>query len=118
MSPSDLAIHAHLERARVSRHITGLVEKKLIARLGVPKDGRRAVVELTARGLNLYAELFPKSVALNNMVLQALVPAELEAFDKALARLTEAADKISQSNPIKEKADRRRGGSRRISGTT
>jgi DNA-binding MarR family transcriptional regulator len=118
MSPSDLATRAHLERARVSRHITDLAEKKLIARLGVPEDGRRALVELNARGLNLYVELFPKSVALNNMVLQALVPAELEAFDKALARLTEAADKLSHSHPVEEKADRRHGGSRRVSGTT
>ena len=115
MSPSDLAQSAHLERARISRHVTDLVDKKLIGRVGVPQDRRRAVVELTARGRQLHAELFPQSVAFNNLVLQTLTPSELAAFDQALQRLTEVADQLSSSHPLQEKADRRHGGSRRFS---
>ncbi|NNU42723.1 MarR family winged helix-turn-helix transcriptional regulator [Ramlibacter montanisoli] len=49
MSPSDLAARAHLERARTSRHITELTARKLIRRVPVPEDGRRAQVDLTPR---------------------------------------------------------------------
>jgi DNA-binding MarR family transcriptional regulator len=114
MSPSDLAGLAHLERAQISRYLAQLVAKKLVERVGVPEDRRRARVALNERGRKLYEELFPQSVRFNNMVLQALAPAELAAFDLALTRLTEAADKLSRSNLLAEKADRRHGGSRRF----
>lgn len=114
MSPSELSERAHLERARISRHTTELVGKKLFARVALRDDKRRARVELTERGRRLYNELFPQSVRLNNQVLQALSPPELAAFDAALRRLSEVADSLSQSRPVPEKADRRHGGSRRI----
>ena len=114
MSPSELSSLAHLERARISRHIADLVAKKLVARVAVEGDGRRARVELNDRGRKLHDDLFPQSVKFNNQVLHALSPAELAAFDQALAQLTEAADGIAQSHALTEKADRRHGGSRRF----
>lgn len=114
MSPSELAEQAHLERARISRHISELVAKKLVARIALPQDKRRARVELNERGQRLYGELFPQSVKFNNRVLQALSPRELAAFDTALSRLTEVAERFSRSHPVQEKADRRHGGSRRV----
>ncbi len=116
LSPSGLATQAQLERARVSRHITDLVAKKLVTRQGVSEDKRRALVELTARGRQLYEELFPQSVRLNKRVLQALTPGELAAFDVALTRLTQAAEALGRSQELTEKADRRHGGSRRFAG--
>ena len=114
MSPSELALRAHLERPRVSRYITDLVRKKLLVRVVLPEDKRRARVGITKRGEQLYAELFPQSIALNNMVLQALSPTELKLFDAALTRLTEVADKLCSTRPINAKADRQHGGSREI----
>ena len=116
MSPSDLAGRAHLDRARVSRHIGDLVKKKLVARTGVAGDKRRARVELNERGSALYEKLFPQSVKFNNRVLEGLDASELAAFDAALTRLTEVADRLGISNPQEEKADRRHGGSRRFAG--
>ncbi|MES2686614.1 MAG: MarR family transcriptional regulator [Pseudomonadota bacterium] len=114
MSPSALAEQAHLERARVSRHITDLVAKKLVVRQGVPDDKRRALVKLNERGRKLYDELFPQSVRFNNMVLQALTSTELAAFDVALTRLTDMTEELARSPLLTEKADRRHGGSRRF----
>jgi DNA-binding MarR family transcriptional regulator len=94
MSPSELSQRAHLERARISRHISELAAKKLVARVPLHEDKRRARVELTDRGRKLYEELFPQSVRFNNEVLQALSASELAAFDAALARLTEVAERL------------------------
>ena len=116
MSPSDLSRRAHLERARVSRHITDLVGKQLLARVPVPQDRRRARVDLTDSGRKLYHELFPQSVRFNNLVLEALGPAEKAVFDQALTRLTELAERLAHSDLLAEKADRRHGGSRRFVG--
>lgn len=114
MSPSELAQRAHLERPRTSRHITELTARKLIRRRPNPVDGRRAEVELTAEGRRLHEELFPQSVRFNGEVLAALSPDEREAFDAALTKLTENAERIAAAKPVAEKADRRHGGARRI----
>lgn len=114
MSPSELAQRAHLERARTSRHITELVGRKLIRRLADPQDGRRAEVDLTEQGRRLYDELFPQSVRFNCEVLSALTPAELQAFEEALTKLTVTAERIAAAKPVAEKADRRHGGARRM----
>lgn len=114
MSPSELAERAHLERARTSRHITELAARGLIRRLRDPEDGRRAEVDLTVAGRRLYDELFPQSVRFNCQVLSALTPAELDAFEDALAKLTVNAERIAAAKPVAEKADRRHGGARRV----
>ncbi|MGO4394000.1 MarR family winged helix-turn-helix transcriptional regulator [Variovorax sp. M-6] len=115
MSPSALAQRAHLSRARISRHIADLTEKKLMSRQAVPTDKRRWEVSLTASGRSIHDELFPQSVKFNNMVLKALSPAEIRQFDAALKKLTDVADALSASVVLEEKADRRHGGSRRFS---
>lgn len=114
MSPSELAQRAHLERARVSRLIPELVAKKLLSRVAVPEDARRAVVTLTDAGRVLYGELLPQSVAFNREVLAVLTPAERDAFALALEKITEAAERIAATKPVTEKADRRHGGARRL----
>lgn len=114
MSPSELADRAHLERARTSRHITELAARKLIRRLPVAEDLRRAEVELTEEGRRLYDELFPQSIGFHRQVLAALSPDELTAFDRALAKLTDNAERIAAAKPVPEKADRRHGGARRL----
>lgn len=116
MSPSELAQRAHLERARTSRHITELVARKLMRRARDPQDGRRAEVELTAAGRRVYEELFPQSAGFHRQVVSVLTPRELQAFDQALAKLTENAERIAAARPVAEKADRRHGGARRVRG--
>lgn len=114
MSPSELSRRAHLERPRTSRHITELVEKGLIRRVADPEDRRRAEVDLTTEGRRLYDELFPQSVRFNCEVLAVLSPGELAAFEAALDKLTDNAERIAAGKPVAEKADRRHGGARRL----
>jgi DNA-binding MarR family transcriptional regulator len=114
MSPSELAQRAHLERARISRHITELAERRLIRRVSLAEDRRRAEVDLTEEGRALYADLFPQSVHFNNQVLAALTPEEARVFERALDKLTERADTILAARPVAEKADRRHGGARKL----
>ena len=118
LSPSALAQRAHLTRARISRHIADLTEKKLVTRQIVATDKRRSRISLTAAGRTIHDELFPKSVAFNNRVLGALSPAELRKFDATLQKLTDVADALNASVAPEEKADRRHGGSRRFSRAT
>lgn len=114
MSPSELAEYAHLERARVSHHVAGLLRKGLVVRLPHETDRRRARIELHPSGHALHAELFPQSVAFNNQILQSLEAGQRALLDQLLTQLTQAAEALCHSRPVEHKADRRRGGSRRV----
>lgn len=116
LSPSALAEHCHLERSRVSRYITELVERQLLQRRPVPGDGRRAQVMLTPAGESLYQQLLPEAMHFNREVLSALSLEEMALFESLLAKLTDKAERIAASRPVAEKADRRNGGSRRMRG--
>jgi len=117
MSPSDLAQVAHLERAHVSRAITGLVRKGLLLRRAAPNDGRRAQVELTERGRQLYQDIFPQIARLSQTVVGVLSAAQLAAFEEALVALTASADALVRTTPVKVKAARYLGERRRVQQT-
>lgn len=113
LSPSELASLAHLDRAIISRLVSGLIDKGLLVRTHSAKDGRRASVDLTERGRQLYVELFPLSCNINCAILSSLNSTQVRVLDKALTVLTEAAEALNKSYVIDDKADRRNGGSRR-----
>jgi DNA-binding MarR family transcriptional regulator len=112
-SPSELAVRAHLDRARTSRAIGSLVAKGLAQRGARPGDARRAVVQATARGQALYGEMFPEVAAINRAMLDALDAPLLAALDEALRRLTEQAQRLGTRLAPDAQADRRHGGSAR-----
>lgn len=114
MSPSELAKIAHLERAHVSRAITELVAKGLLVRHTAPNDARRAQLDLTEKGLQLHKEIFPQIATLSQAVVRALDPEQLAVFDAALVTLTASAEQLVRSVPIKVKAARHLGESRRL----
>jgi DNA-binding MarR family transcriptional regulator len=116
MSPSELAERAHLERPRVSRVLTGLVQRGLLARVGLPNDRRRARVEITPAGRRLYEEVFPQLVRLHERVLSALSPQQVVEFDAMLVLLTEQAEILARTSQVTLKAARHLGGRKRNSG--
>jgi DNA-binding MarR family transcriptional regulator len=111
MLSSELAEHAHLDRARTSRAISSLVAKGLIDRQIVSSDQRKATVTLTAKGCAMYESFFPLVAELNKRMLQGLSDEVLQALDTALNHIQIAAEKL-QSETGLPKANRRRGGKR------
>lgn len=114
LAPSELASRAHSDRPLVSRAINDLVSKGLVSRVTRNHDKRRVAVTLTDKGKALHAELFPLSADINTRILNALAPHQIDALDQALDVLTAAAETLNMNYPIKEKADRRNGGSRQL----
>ncbi|MDO9131628.1 MAG: MarR family transcriptional regulator [Hydrogenophaga sp.] len=112
MLSSELADLAQLDRARTSRIITALVEKKLIARVVIPSDRRQARVSLTERGRALYDEFLPVVIELNRQLLLALEPHEVEQLDALVLRLADRARANLQALDL-PKMDRSQAASRR-----
>jgi DNA-binding MarR family transcriptional regulator len=112
MSPSELAALAHLDRSHVSRAITELVAKGLLARSDRPNDRRRAEVAITQAGRKLYEEVFPQVARINKAVLDGLTSDQLAAFDQALHLLTQSAEALVRTTPVTLKAARHLGSRR------
>jgi DNA-binding MarR family transcriptional regulator len=112
LSPSQLAEESHLELARVSRILTSLVDKGFADRASVSGDRRRALVTLTDRGQNLYADLFPLVADINVALVSCLQPEQAAALDEALNQLTAHAEQLLLGSKVPYKADRQRRGAR------
>jgi DNA-binding MarR family transcriptional regulator len=109
--PSDLAERMGRDRARTSRTLTALQGKGLVVRVVLPHDRRSVRVSLTSAGQTLYDELMPQVQAINARILDALAPAQKQAFDTALVHLhAQARLLLAEMAPELPKADRRRGG--------
>lgn len=113
LSPSALAERGDLDRARTSRAISSLAAKKLLARVAEPGDRRRARVDLTDAGRQLYAELFPQVRDIHCRIVSELDDEALAVLDEALTRLSVHAAGLNRELATEVHADRRRGGTHR-----
>jgi DNA-binding MarR family transcriptional regulator len=117
MSPSQLSARARMNQARVSRLLTDVMAKGLIERIEHDDDRRRATVCVTAAGKRLYTELFPLLAAINRRIMAVLDESEALILERCLRKLTDRAQTIlDEGGGVDVRADRRRGGSRRIRG--
>lgn len=107
---SQLADRAQLDRARTSRAVTSLVDKKLIRRTPGPSDRREVRLALTDSGRALYQQLFPLVLDVNRELLGPLTAAQAKAIDRGLDELQSRAEAMVREHPELPKADRRRGG--------
>jgi DNA-binding MarR family transcriptional regulator len=105
---SQLAQRAQLDRARTSKAVTSLVQKKLLQRQTRPEDRRQAVVSLTESGKDVYQALFPLVLQINRDLLSSLSPVDVANLDAALDTLQRHAQ-LMLSQAQLPKADRRRG---------
>lgn len=108
---SELAIHAELDRARTSKAITSLVQKKLIHRRVQANDRRRAQLTLTEAGRDLYNTMFPLVQDIHGSLVSVLTTDEIAVFDSLLNKLQKQANDMQASSDL-PKADRRRRGQR------
>jgi DNA-binding MarR family transcriptional regulator len=105
-----------VEPARVSRGVSALCEKRLAVRRSDACDGRRVEILPTAAGARLYSQLFPCLAEVNRRLVAVLSDRELALFDRCLGKLTQRATELRRADdrPDRVRADRRRGGSRRV----
>jgi DNA-binding MarR family transcriptional regulator len=112
MSPSDLANHTTVDRSQTSRTLRGLLSKKLVQRLAVPSDARKARVLLTPEGRALYAKVLPQVVQMHHYVLQDLDGAERSTLARHLQKMQARALEAARLHKPEGTTSRRQGGSR------
>lgn len=92
---SQLAERTGLDRARTSRALTTLAQKRLVQRTPRPGDRREVMIHLTEEGRALHAALLPRVAAANRALLDALSPDEVRVLDGLLQRLQAQAERLA-----------------------
>lgn len=106
---SELAEVAQLDRARTSRAVTALAEKRLLERVPRPHDRRQVTLHLTAAGRAVYEAVLPRATAIHRDLVAPLTPEQAGQLDALLIVLQRQADALQRDADL-PKADRRRGG--------
>ncbi|HXH04640.1 MAG TPA: MarR family transcriptional regulator [Candidatus Competibacteraceae bacterium] len=84
LSAGEVGARTRMEKARVSRALTRLVENGLVNRQADPRDNRVAVLRLSRRGQSLYRRIVPLAKAWERELLAGLPAETLQALDQAL----------------------------------
>ncbi len=76
----DIALHAVMHKSTVSRAVSALEERGLVARRPNRDDRREELLELTPEGRRVYQALAPEALAFEEGLVAVLTPAEQQAF--------------------------------------
>jgi DNA-binding MarR family transcriptional regulator len=95
----DIAAHAVMHKSRVSRAVSQLEARGLVARRPNRDDRREELLELTASGREIYEAVVPEALAFERRMLSVLTPAEqailvalVEKLDRQARRLAPAVE--------------------------
>ncbi|HYG42490.1 MAG TPA: MarR family winged helix-turn-helix transcriptional regulator [Bordetella sp.] len=95
-SVQDIADFCRYDKSQVSRAVSELLDKKLVATTSSPTDGRRILVGMTAAGRAKYRQGMPLSLARQERLASCLSPRELQTFEKAMQTLIQQAEALLQ----------------------
>lgn len=83
-----------MDKVTVSRAAQGLLNRRLVSRSDHHADGRSHVLELSAEGSRLYAEIAPLALEYEAKLIAGLSAEEVELMKALLERLQAAAEKL------------------------
>ena len=87
MTANSVVEQTAMDKVRVSRTVTKLLRTGHITRRTDPLDRRRAILELTPKGMGVYRQIVPRALAVEEEILQDLSVAERAAFESAIGKL-------------------------------
>ncbi len=94
LSAAEVAERTAMDKVAVSRAVAKLLDTGRITRSFADADRRRSILQLSAEGEAVYAEVVPQARALEAQLIESLDPTELAALDRLLRRLTARAREL------------------------
>ena len=87
MNANAVVERTAMDKVRVSRTVTRLLRSGHITRRTDPRDRRRAILDVTAKGLAVYRQIVPRALAVEASLMQDLTDVERVAFESAVTKL-------------------------------
>lgn len=96
MTANSVVERTGMDKVRVSRAVTRLLQLGHITRRTDPADRRRAILDLTASGLSVYRQIVPRALAVESEMLAALTPEERAVLEAVISKLKNGVAAIPQ----------------------
>jgi DNA-binding MarR family transcriptional regulator len=96
LKSSELGARTTLDKMQVSRAVTRMERDGLLERETDAADRRNLIVRLTPGGRALHRKIVPMAQARERFLLDALDPAERQAFDAALDKILARARQLAE----------------------
>jgi DNA-binding MarR family transcriptional regulator len=89
MTAKAIGLHSHMHKTKVSRAVTLLERRKLVARRANRDDMREFFLSLTPAGREVYDDLAPMALEFSRQLMETVDPADRDGLCRALRKLTE-----------------------------
>jgi len=90
----DIGATFHMQKAKVSRAVATLLERRLISRKANPRDHRLAQLQLTSKGQELYEKCAPAVADFAKRLEESLEVSDREILVRCLLKLAQAAQSL------------------------
>jgi len=87
MSANSVIVQTTMDKVRVSRAVAKLLHAGYITRIADPADRRRAVLELTPKGAEVYRQIVPLVQTVEAEILAELTQDERASLEGALGKI-------------------------------
>ena len=87
MTAKEICDRAGLHKTKVSRAVAALQAKRILTRRELERDRRHAILQLTAKGQGVFAELSRAAHAFDSEVRASMTPEEAEILHSCLIRI-------------------------------
>lgn len=94
ITAKDVIAHTDMHKTNVSRATASLLRRNFITRRSAPPDMRRAYLQLTPSGRDLYEQCARYVAGLSQTMEDAIAPDDREAFHRGLMNLAERVDRL------------------------
>ena len=89
LSARDVAMRTAMDKVQVSRAVASLLAAKRLTRTAHARDGRVAHLSLSLKGREIYNQVVPLALALEQQFLSVLSSQERKALDGLLEKLSD-----------------------------
>ncbi len=87
MTAKEICDRARLHKTKVSRAVAALQTKRILTRRELERDRRHAILQLTAKGQKVFAELSRAAHAFDSEVHASMTPEEAKVLHRCLIRI-------------------------------
>ncbi|MGK2284799.1 MarR family winged helix-turn-helix transcriptional regulator [Pedomonas sp. V897] len=94
LTASQIVDISRMDKVAVSRAVKRLVEMGRLTATSDPDDARRQRLNLSEAGWEIYAQIVPLALGVEERLLADMDEAERAVVDRVITRLTEAAAKL------------------------
>ncbi len=94
LSAREVAQRTAMDKVQVSRAVANLVEENRVTRSSDAQDGRITRLSLTLRGQDIYDEIVPMALELEEEFFSTLSAEDRAHLDRVMVKLTDQADRL------------------------